>query len=316
MTQTCDLLEAIPNERPVLAPAAGVTVAGFLAAHGAAACVWLAIWQYAGQASLSAWFDSSWMWRWTLLLAALIPLRFWSAWWQGRLAILVGGLWPAGKGSRDDAELAFSGGLASLVSVVELALASSLLTLGANGSARGGASGGMLAAVFLAWTLLAMAIAWRYARARDRWSISRDPAIHDSGLNAYHGTSARMDRWAVRLNSFGPNGWVLIAVLGLVPAFYGGASPSDLAVGLGGVLLAYQALRSALPGVSNLIGALVSWSEADPLFSVDTLFSADEAPSHAVADNIGARHWRNENRIVTGALAFETAEQAHLASHV
>jgi ATP-binding cassette, subfamily B, bacterial len=315
MTQTDDLLDVIPNQRPVLAPAAGVTVAGFLAAHAAEACVWLAIWQYAGGASLSARFDSSWIWRWTLLLASLVPLRFWSTWSQGRLAILVGGLWkhrlPADKGTREDAELALSGGLASLVSVVELALASAVLTLSASRSASGGASGGILLAVFLAWALLAIAVAWRYSRARHGWSISHYPAVHDDyRLSPYRGTSARMERWAVRLNSSGANGWVLIGVLGLVPAFYGGASPTDLAVGLGGMLLAYQALRSALSGVSNLIGAAVSWCEADPLFSADAVQPA------AVADTIGARRWRNENRSVTGTLAFKPAERAHLASHV
>jgi ATP-binding cassette, subfamily B, bacterial len=292
MTQTHALLEECGmsnprgtrgtlSERLALHPAAGIwrhfretgmpgTAAAFLAAHAAAACVWVAIWQSTGRASLSGQLDIGWIWRWALLLASLAPLRFWAAWSQRRFSVGVVGLLkqslaaganrlPAG------AVRALWGGLASLVSVVELALASAVLTMGA--------SDGMLLAVFLAWALLAIAIAWRYTRARDRWTgacfgIAPDPNMHDDyALNQYCGTSARIDWWAVRLNSFGPNGWLFIGLLGLMPAFFEGASANGLAVGLGGVLLAYQALRSALRGVSNLIGAAVSWREAAPLDS-------------------------------------------------
>jgi ATP-binding cassette subfamily B protein len=58
----------------------------------------------------------------------------------------------------------------------------------------------------------------------------------------------------------------------------------SLAIGLGGVLLAYQALRSALTGLSNLIGAAVSWREAAPLFD-----AAEDMEPAGVADSASGR---------------------------
>ena len=360
--------------RLVLDPAAGIwrqfretgmfgTAAAFLGAHVAEAIVWLAIWQSAGQASLSGRLDIGWMWGWALLLAALVPLRFWAAWSQGRLSIGVGGLLkqrllagalrlPAGQVAQEGAgsffsrlteaeaveTLALSGGLASLVSIVELALASAVLAMGA--------SGGMLVAVFLAWALLAIAIAWRYARARDQWTGGRLAMTHDlieqmtghrtrlvqepserrhihedDTLSQYHSISARMDRWAVRLNSFGPNGWLAIGVVGLMPAFSGGASPVSLAIGLGGVLLAYQALRSALTGVSNLIGAAVSWREAAPLFDaaedMESAGVADAAPGRTVleASDLTFRYRPDGPAVLNGVnLRMERGDTALLES--
>jgi ATP-binding cassette subfamily B protein len=286
----------------------GGAAAAFLAAHVAEACVWLTIWQSAGHASLSGRLDIGWMWGWVLLLAALPLLRVWAARSQGRLSIGVGGLLkqrllagalrlPAGEVAQEGAgrffsrlteaeaveTLALSGGLSSLVAVVELALAGVVLVMGA--------SGGLLLALFLAWTALAIAMSWRYASERDRWTGTRLTMTHDlieqmtghrtrlvqepperrhthedDALSQYHEASERMDRWAVRLVSLAPNGWLLAGVLALMPAFCVGASPASLAIGLGGVLLAYQALRGALSGVSNLIGAAVSWREASSLF--------------------------------------------------
>jgi len=284
------------------------TAASFLLAHVAEACVWLAIWRAAGQASLSGRLDPGWMWGWALLLAALVPLRVWAAWSQGKLSIGVGGLLKqrllagalrlrAGEVAQEGAgrffssvteaeaveTLALSGGLSSIVSIVELTLAGAVLAMGA--------SGGLLLTLFVAWLAAAAGMAWRYARERSRWTGARLAMTHDlieqmtghrtrlvqepsgqrhvhedEALSAYHSVSARMDRWAVRLNSLAPNAWLFIGVLGLMPGFCGGVSPASLAVGLGGVLLACQALRTALGGVSNLIGAGISWREAAALF--------------------------------------------------
>jgi ATP-binding cassette, subfamily B, bacterial len=284
------------------------TAVAFVLAHVAEACVWLAIWWAAGQASLSGRLDPGWMWGWVLLLAALVPLRVWAARAQGKLSIGVGGLLKqrlmagalrlgAGEVAKEGAggffsriteaeaveTLALSGGLAAAVSVVELTLAGAVLAMGA--------SGGLLLTLFLAWLALAGGIAWHFARERSRWTDARlamthdlieqmtghrtrlvqeprgAPHVHeDEALSAYHAVSARMDRWAVLLNSFVPGGWLLAGVAALMPAFSGSAPATSLAIGLGGVLLAWQALRSALAGASNLIGAGVSWRAAAPLF--------------------------------------------------
>jgi len=306
------------------------TAAAFVLAHVAEACVWLAIWWAAGQASLSGRLDPGWMWGWTLLLAALVPLRVCAARSQGRLSIGVGGLLKqrllagalrlgAGAVAKEGAggffsrvteaeaveTLALSGGLAAAVSVVELALAGAFLTMGA--------SGGLLVTLFLAWLALAGGIAWRFARERSRWTDARLTMTHrlieqmtghrtrlvqepgegrhaqeDEALSTYHAVSARMDRWGVLLNSFVPSGWLLAGVAALMPAFSGSAQATSLAVGLGGVLLAWQALRSALAGASNLIGAGVSWRAAAPLFQAATAVEpegvADSAAGRTVLD--------------------------------
>ncbi len=284
------------------------TAYAFVLAHVAEACVWLAIWWAAGQASLSGRLDPGWMRGWVLLLAALVPLRVWAARAQGKLSIGVGGLLKqrllagalrlgAGEVANEGAggyfsrvteaeaveTLALSGGLAAAVSVVELTLAGAVLAMGA--------SGGFLVALFVFWLALAGGIAWRLARERVRWTEARLAMTHDlieqmaghrtrlvqeprearhmqedEALSTYHAASVRLDTWGVRLGSIVPYGWLLAGVAALMSAFSGGAQATSLAVGLGGVLLAWEALRSALAGASNLIGAGVSWRVAAPLF--------------------------------------------------
>jgi hypothetical protein len=142
------------------------TAAAFVLAHVAEACVWLAIWWAAGQASLSGRLDPGWMWGWVLLLAALVPLRVWAARSQGRLSIGVGGLLKqrllagalrlrAGEVAKEGAggffsrvteaqaveTLALSGGLTAAVSVVELTLAVAVLAMGASGGRERWAAG-------------------------------------------------------------------------------------------------------------------------------------------------------------------------------
>ncbi len=95
-----------------------------------------------------------------------------------------------------------------------------------------------------------------------------------------------MDRWGVLLNSFVPGGWLLAGVAALMPAFSVGVPATSLAVGLGGVLLAYQALRSALAGASNLIGAGVSWRAAAPLFRAATAVEPEGAAEGAAGRTV------------------------------
>ena len=77
-----------------------------------------------------------------------------------------------------------------------------------------------------------------------------------------------MDRTGALLTAAVPRGWLFVGLAGLAPAFLssGPSSAPQLAAGLGGVLLAYQALVRLVAGVSQLAGAGISWRQVAPLF--------------------------------------------------
>jgi ATP-binding cassette subfamily B protein len=61
---------------------------------------------------------------------------------------------------------------------------------------------------------------------------------------------------------------LIVAMLGLAPAFLTpSTAPASLAVGLGGVLLAFGALRNLSTGLTHLTRASISWETAAPLFA-------------------------------------------------
>ena len=180
--------------------------------------------------------------------------------------------------------LALSGGFSGLVALVELLVASVILALGA---------GGALHVALLVATLGASALfAWRYLRRRTAWTDSRLAMTHDlvermvghrtrlaqqhperwhdgedPALARYLELARRMDANAARLVAFVPRGWIVVGLLGLVPAFASGASSlASLAVAVGGVLLAYRALRQMTQGLASLAGAAIAWRAVAPIF--------------------------------------------------
>jgi ATP-binding cassette subfamily B protein len=202
--------------------------------------------------------------------------------------------------------LALSGGLMSAVSVLELAVAAAVLGLGANGAS--------LIALLALWIGLTAIAMWRYARARARWTTARLALTHDaveqmSGhrtrlaqepperrhtnedavLENYHALSDTMDRWGVRLTALVPRGWLLAGLAGLLPAFLGGANPADLAIGLGGILLAWQALRRLSAGATHLAGAALAWKSVAPLFDAAGRAASETKPPRHVPDSAPAR---------------------------
>jgi ATP-binding cassette subfamily B protein len=79
-----------------------------------------------------------------------------------------------------------------------------------------------------------------------------------------------------------PRGWLLVGILGLARAFIsGGASPAALAVGVGGVLLAYRALRSLVSAGIQLLDAAVAWRQVAALYGSAT--KAETAAPAALA---------------------------------
>lgn len=266
----------VPSQQPPSLPPA----VALLAAHLMEACVWVAILESARYASLAGRLGARWIWAWTVCLAALVPLRRWAARSRDRQAK------AAGK--------QFSGWMTPLVAIVELALGSAILTTGAGDA--------LLFAVFLAWAVLAVAAGWCYACERDRWSMARlslgsDPTVPRPGseeeeAGQYRDLPDRMDRWSVRLNSFGPYGWLLAGGLALLPALSEGISSARLAIGLGGVWLVYQALRAALHGVSKLIVAAALSSAVQAHHDAD-----DMEPAAVVETETGRTVVQGRDRI-------------------
>jgi ATP-binding cassette, subfamily B, bacterial len=180
--------------------------------------------------------------------------------------------------------LALSGGFTGTVALVELVAAGVILTLGA---------GGLLHLVLLVATVAGSAtFAWRYFRRRAAWTDSRLAMTHDlvermvghrtrlaqqhparwhdgedSALERYLELARRMDAGEVRLVAMVPRGWIVVGLLGLVPAFASGASTlASLAIAVGGVVLAYQALRKMTLGLASLAGAVIAWRAVAPIF--------------------------------------------------
>jgi ATP-binding cassette subfamily B protein len=155
--------------------------------------------------------------------------------------------------------LALGGALLAVLSVADLILAAIILSLGA---------GGWIHVVALAaWMGVAFVLAWRHYKSQRRWSVARIDITHDllermlghrtrlaqlplerwhdgedRRLSDYAETSRQMDQRIMHLSAILRDGWLVLALLALLPAFASGTTaPSALAVSAGGILLALRA---------------------------------------------------------------------------
>ncbi|HYV48764.1 MAG TPA: ABC transporter ATP-binding protein [Myxococcaceae bacterium] len=155
--------------------------------------------------------------------------------------------------------LTLGGALLAVLSLGDLVLAAIILSLGAGGWLH--------VAGLAAWTLFAFALARRHYKVQRQWSASRIDITHDllermlghrtrlaqlplerwhdgedRRLSEYCETSRVMDHRSMHLSALLRDGWLVLALLMLLPAFaLGTAPPSALAVTAGGVLLALRA---------------------------------------------------------------------------
>lgn len=179
--------------------------------------------------------------------------------------------------------VALNGGLAAALALFEIA--ASLVVLAA------GAGGGMHAALLLLWLGFAIFLSWRYVAHRRAWTGSRlalthhlteqmlghrtrlaqQPMAHwhdgeDDALTRYNDVSKNMDRWATAITTLVPRGWLIVSLIALAPALFGGGTATALAVGLGGSLLAYAALQKCTRGLLQLAAAAIAWDQVAPVF--------------------------------------------------
>ena len=89
----------------------------------------------------------------------------------------------------------------------------------------------------------------------------------DEALERYLDHSAKMDRTAARLTVIAPRGWLLVGLLGITwPFVFNRNSDIGLAIALGGILLAYRALKRLADGMLALADAVISWKQVAQLF--------------------------------------------------
>ncbi|MEO7146016.1 MAG: ABC transporter ATP-binding protein, partial [Bryobacteraceae bacterium] len=173
--------------RQTNAPLNALALAAF---HAVAYVLWIASWLVLGQSALQGRLDRGWLLAWALLLFTLVPFRLLTTWFQGLLAVGIGGILKqrilAGAlrlkpeemrhqgighflGQALEAEtletLALNGGIAGLLATIELAVACVVL--------------GRFAPVLLVWWILTVALSWRFLKAYRRWTEARLSMTHD-----------------------------------------------------------------------------------------------------------------------------------------
>jgi ATP-binding cassette, subfamily B, bacterial len=196
--------------------------------------------------------------------------------------------------------LSLSAALSAAVCLVELAVAGWVLAQGAGGAVH--------VLVLAGWVALTVALGLRYGRrfgawtdwrlamtndlvermvghrtrlaqeARARWHRGEDEA-----LERYLDLSGRLDRTMLHLTLVLSRGWLLVGLAGLAPAFVAGAAMGPLAVGVGGVVLASQALGTLTGTLSSVAGALVAWRQARLLFHAAARPQPAASPTLAAA---------------------------------
>ena len=180
--------------------------------------------------------------------------------------------------------LALSGGFLALSAVVEIAMAAWVLSEGAGG--------GLHVVLLAIWLAITCAMCWALYRRLRQWTQKRLSMTHDlvermtghrtrlaqerpdrwhfeedQALERYVELSRRMDNLTAVAGAVVPRGWLLVGLAGLAPAFVAGESTmAATAIGLGGVLLASQALRKVSASLSNLGAAAVAWTQVRALF--------------------------------------------------
>ncbi len=180
--------------------------------------------------------------------------------------------------------LSLNAGFGAVLAVIELLVTMAVLAVGAGGWLE--------VLLFFLWIAVASSMGWGLWTKCIQWTQERLSLTHDLvekivghrtrllqerfgewhdgedlELEQYVKTSRDIDRRAALMAAILPQGWLILGVAGLAPAFiWGGASPGALAVGLGGVILASRALQRICAGLSAIAGVSIAWMQVAQLF--------------------------------------------------
>lgn len=181
--------------------------------------------------------------------------------------------------------MALESGFVCLNALLQLFISLWVLSMG---------SGGLLHTLPLfGWMGVSFLICWRFYRSFREWVITSLDMTNDlvermvghrtrlaqethknwhdeedGILDRYLNLAKRKDRIRIRLNAFISHGWIIVGLAGIAWVFV--TEPESkirLAVSLGGILLASQALTAFVDGVKSIMAVKIAWEQARPLFN-------------------------------------------------
>jgi ATP-binding cassette subfamily B protein len=197
--------------------------------------------------------------------------------------------------------LALSVGFQALTAAIELIAAEFVLSQGVGR--------GLELILLPLWLALTLLVGARYFRQRQRWTearlsmtndltermvghrtrLAQEARQHwhgdeDEDLTRYLEMSQKMDGTAALLTAIAPRGWLLLGMVGLTGAFVASSGLNiTLAISLGGILLAYRALKRLSLGLISLADAIISWQQVAPLFHAAGRTQLQGSPAVALA---------------------------------
>jgi ATP-binding cassette, subfamily B, bacterial len=228
--------------------------------------------------------------------------------------------------------LALNGGVSVLVAVMELFFAVWILSQGAAGGAH--------LPLLILWSGVGLWLCWRYHVRLRIWSLGRLDMTHDLieamvghrtrlaqerpgrrdanddiGLQNYLITSQSLDSAGLMVTSVLATGWIVLALVGLIPKFVNDAalSPTSIAISLGGILVAQRAFMGISGGLTGLSRAAIAWGQVSVMFhaahvrrSSATYITDDQVkfgvPTTRLIDaqGVGFRYSENGDAVLSG----------------
>lgn len=182
-------------------------------------------------------------------------------------------------------QIGLAGGFVGILAFLQLGVAALVLAAGVGGLLHVGLLAAWVAFITgLAWLYLRRSRTWirtyremthdlveRMAGHRTRLAQEDRRAWHDDEdrlLGRYLQLQRRLDGVESKLKALAPRGWMMLGMGGLAYAIVG-ATPAPtaaaIAVSLGGMLLAYQALTTFVLGFKSLVTARLAWQEVGAL---------------------------------------------------
>ncbi|OJY30473.1 MAG: hypothetical protein BGO98_27550 [Myxococcales bacterium 68-20] len=192
-----------------------------------------------------------------------------------------------------------AGAFGAAVALLQLASATVVLALGAGGALHVlllavwcGLMGGLVVRSHrqrTAWTSERLELTSSFVEnvVGNRTRIAQQPEgqwhrIEDDRVTRYLSSSRMMDATSTHLAALPARGWLVVGLVGLLPAILSHAEPAQLAVSIGGILQAQAAFAALVASATALLGAHVAWRSVGHLFHAAAALPAAGLPAAAI----------------------------------